>query len=100
MGEAKYTPGPWQMDEGNEVHKNGTTIFAWPEWSGTPDDEQLANMELGRAAPDLLAALEEWALHYEGWDQTQLRIRYSPELIGRINRTRAAIAKAKGTNND
>lgn len=58
MTESKHTPGPWQMDEGNEVHKHGRTIFAWPPLSGASEEEQLANMVLGHAAPDLLEALE------------------------------------------
>lgn len=58
MTEQKHTPGPWQIDEGGEVHKHGRTIFAWPELSGAPNEEIHANMRLGRAAPDLLEALK------------------------------------------
>ena len=84
MSDTKHTPGPWSMDEGNEVHKYGSTIYAWPKWSGIPDNEQLANMWLGMAAPELLEALEmaQLWLDYDG--------RYDMQKIN------AAIAKAKG----
>jgi len=78
----KHTEGPWAVDTGMEVHKDGVTIFAWPEYSGTPDEEILANMALGAAAPELLEALENLLAE-------------CPEAWSRHG-AQAAIAKARG----
>ena len=49
-----FKPGPWSTDTGGEVHKYGSTVFAWPQWADQSNTEEIhSNMRLGAAAPDL-----------------------------------------------
>lgn len=84
----KHTPGPWQTDAGGEVHKDGRTIFAWPELSGAENEEIHANMTLGAAAPDLLAALKGLLAYVEDG--------YGDHDSAEGKEARDAITKAEG----
>lgn len=52
------TPGPWDTDEGGEVHHFGRTVFAWPLWSDQSDLERVqADMRRGKSVPDYEARI-------------------------------------------
>ncbi len=87
-----HTPGPWQLDDETEIHKEGFIIASvtWPEDSPCLDEdddlealteEATANAHLIAAAPELLAALKLIAAVPQGSE------------VERI--VRAAIAKAE-----
>ena len=105
---AKHTPGPWRVAQPclgfSEIRGgNGELIFGIAAGSGEerqPDAVCEANGRLIAAAPDLLAALEEWLQPYDCPPD---------ELIARaieggsagvlcecIARSRAIIRQAKG----
>ena len=76
-----YTPGPWKACYSDKVgggnirsdhHRDGTgalLLEAGPMFHDyTPDrDEELANLRLAAASPDLLAALRQ-LMEWEGYD--------------------------------
>lgn len=99
MKSFKGTPGPWVLDEfDNVVHGN---VDGWGRKEsvrvsgvtlpGRVTEEYAANTRLVSAAPDLLEALQlaEKAMA-EGRNVTY------PEWYGVINKARAAISKALG----
>lgn len=115
----KHTPGPWSIFT-DEKHKHNAGIEAdgfsiicigYPDETPAMDDsgvcgrteeEAQANARLIAAAPDLLEALEFYALSYT--DEELFQLAESTSGMGEICPTtakreiirRAAIAKAKG----
>ena len=55
---ADHTEGPWYVDAGDDVYKDGRMICAWPKNSDRTVAENRANRALIAAAPDLLKALK------------------------------------------
>ena len=116
---SKHTPGPWTVfnsaEDGALDHHPGIDAGSEAiilcgdaddpnDWHGVRGDtieEAHANARLIAAAPDMLAALEEFARRYEGftndelWRRSQLLIGGSLDYEFAIV-ARAAIAKAKG----
>jgi hypothetical protein len=94
MPEAKHTPGPWFLF-GNPAHcvggphpQNDTAGVAMCGMRLRTPEEGEANARLIAAAPDLLAACEEFEAYHQHGSLDQF-----PALCSQI---RAAIAKAKG----
>ena len=90
-----YTPGPWKIastvsahyieSEGCEVAR--VDLIGAPEVRVLSDNVDLANARLIAAAPDLLAALQEW---------TSMAVNSGLEGCDEIlEQAEAAIAKAK-----
>jgi hypothetical protein len=99
----KHTPGPWRLDDGYLVPRDGLLVgrlYCGPEFC----DEINANATLAATAPELLAALVE-AVEFQN-DDTECdgNVRDCPRrrcitegcMIARVNRWRAVIAKAEG----
>lgn len=105
--DAKFTPGPWQLQEGNhpaadgrdwEVVSEHVGICGWWAWDDRRE-ERKANAHLIAAAPDMYAEiaqcevdLEEAAKVLAGSGFPQLASIY--RLAAK--RARAALAKAEG----
>lgn len=113
----QHTPGPWNVCDGDGMHvyyvnprveagediddpRHDSIVAKCDDMgcmSGIPDEERQANARLIAAAPELLAACEEWdawvkthanELAYGGWcDEV-------PPLP--VDQGRAAIARATG----
>jgi hypothetical protein len=86
----KYTPGPWDLDEGDKstVYELETSELVAEVDRGRSAGETEANGRLIAAAPDLLEALKVFVWPYQeghGLDDTER------QKLGR-----AAIAKAEG----
>jgi hypothetical protein len=113
---ADHHPGPWKWRANGEPYIGGEDIYitdatedpdiamvwAWFDEDGIRGPlsvQSQANAHLIAAAPDLLAALEEWFIDYDGWSPSELQKRYRPDMIAKVERTRAAIEKAKGSYN-
>ncbi len=110
---AEHTPGPWEVRVNPVRGIIVKTIFGSP-WMDesqlipcvvSPGENAKANAHLIAAAPDLLAACEEWLEYFRKLDeQTEagdpLREHRKVYHGKRLERTRAAIAKAKGTNEE
>lgn len=116
---SKHTPGPWSIFT-DDKHKHNAgieaenfsivTIGYFDETPGIDDsgvkgnteEEALANAHLIAAAPDLLEALELYALSYSDEELVQLAEctsgmgEISPVTAKREIIRRVAIAKAKG----
>lgn len=67
MSEAKFTPGPWEVDESHclgavtagKRHIAMASLFDWPEdEKRVTREQQMANSHLIAAAPDMYAALK------------------------------------------
>ena len=86
---SKHTPGPWHVDEHNDVSSKERHV-ATPSFYG--DDSDDANANLIAAAPDLLAALLAFDVSEDG---EHCFCDEHPH-VARCNSARAAIAKAKG----
>jgi hypothetical protein len=87
-----HTPGPWTVQESGKYVEGATCtvakIYFLPELMDDAEAESWANARLIAAAPDLLALLEEYA--------SKARDVVTPAPGSLIERTRAAIAKARG----
>jgi hypothetical protein len=56
--EAGTPPDGWSTDEGGEVHRYGSTIFAWPEYSDQSDPGKIhADMSRGARVPAMEAEI-------------------------------------------
>jgi hypothetical protein len=94
---SKHTPGPWEA-KNNGTHWNNKEIDNWIITYGN-DDEQIvdhvyeeANARLIAAAPELLAACEE----FERWHEVVSSDSYHSEWTQALaQKMRAAIAKAR-----
>ena len=101
MSGAKYTPGPWDVDDCGNICGSGAAlanVFGAEDYPCLPEEdydavnvECAANARLMAAAPELLAALKdaEWIM----------RSRVLPEHLDRhaakaLEQARAALAKA------
>lgn len=67
------TSGPWDTDEGGEVHKHGTTLLAWPKWSDQMNEIIAALSEEGRKRgkaeaerDEAVALLRRWVAWCDG----------------------------------
>ncbi len=105
----KHTPGRWEWKEGNEIEAEGVVLAQvlgadFAEQDPPTTDEVVlecnANARLIAAAPDLLAALESVLPDAE----REVR-RLNEQMVGslypaineaRLDRARAALAKARG----
>jgi hypothetical protein len=101
----EHTPGPWTVEEYGDddcpalvIHRdseNRVCFMATPGSHGDPAKIE-ADAYLIAAAPDLLRALQDM-LAWAGTPQEQA----SPSwIIGACQRSRDAIAKAKGRRNE
>lgn len=91
MSEAKHTPGPWAR-EGLRVYvHNRGTIAECPLPQSGGVFEVSSNARLIAAAPDMLAALKEMVDEADGISRE-----HGWPLASRLDRARAAIAKATG----
>mgnify|MGYP005822540887 FL=1 len=115
-----YTPGPWDIHEANDrndafyiTHKNRRGIGSISNSFNDDGDqytsaEDAANARLIAAAPDLLEALEEsvaeLCLSINFNDAADLNAGEEPDgdpdTIAIVGRAEAAIAKAKGQEED
>ena len=87
----QHTPGPWKVTGLYVREQDGGLVASindlWHDQK-TPKAEKNANARLMAAAPDLLAALEEWVGYVpNSTDEVEQH---------RIDRARAAIARATG----
>ncbi len=98
MSESKYILGPWAKTPSSifpnehEIIRGGIVIaqVAGCSDDGSSYDECEANANLIAAAPDLLAALEEWVTAF---GPVEVPNTQGADLLAK---SRAAIAKAKG----
>lgn len=108
---AEHTPGPWEVDDCGNICGQGAAlaqVFGAEDFPCIPEEdyddvnlECAANARLIAAAPDLLAACQSWVSYF---DQLQrlcepgdpLNVARQQFHGERVNRTRAAIAKAAG----
>ena len=95
MSESKHTPGPWVTEHGSlydAITSADGDICTWNHLVGRSRPPQKANARLIAAAPELLEACEDLLSDYE-------HLAYEPKMPPvrrrRIERARAAIAKAK-----
>jgi len=96
---SRHTPGPWKVDEHNDVGAEGRHVATLSLYGDGSDD---ANAHLIAAAPDLLEALRtaEAALadigdaDREPGDDVEWCERRAAEALPLV---RAAIAKARGS---
>jgi hypothetical protein len=98
---AQHTPGPWEHDGNGMIYGppiNDDAVLVCdllPDMSDEMTDEMKANARLIAAAPDLLAALENFvAWHAENFDDFTPEI--NAQLLCLANNATAAIAKATG----
>jgi hypothetical protein len=113
MSEAKHTPLPWEevpMNRFITQVRHGKTVIAEfhakgfeaaPEWQGYPTKvEQMVNVALFLAAPDLLAACKELANEASGFsgivDVMAVGVTNKRALQRKIDAARMVIAKAEG----
>jgi hypothetical protein len=98
VSNAKHTPGPWQLDDESEVHKEGAVIASvkmpddFPCLDEDTDEAALlaeceANARLIAAAPELLAACQGLVDGCDRWDGPT-----TEEIEAAVS----AIRKAKG----
>lgn len=94
MTDSKHTPGPWYFDPEHRPHHYGCNVGAEtgeciatvaPGENG--DSETIANARLIAAAPDLLAACEEFVRKVESGEARSKRS---------YAEMKAAISRAKG----
>lgn len=100
--EAQHTPGPWRIKQSSANGNN----FIYPE--GSEDaicgvrfhldfDAHEANARLIAAAPDLLEAVEVLLGGLEAeYPESKFGIDFRTQMRIRMNKARAAIAKARG----
>lgn len=92
--ETQHTPGPWEHNCSGHVRRAGNenSLLAIIHHAGgkVKSDEQLANLKLMAAAPDLLEALEG---AIEAWDADSAPNSWSYQDV---EKARAAIQKARG----
>ncbi|GIK47993.1 MAG: hypothetical protein BroJett013_06900 [Alphaproteobacteria bacterium] len=86
---AKFTPGPWRVDNGDVVGANNVMLGSE------------ADLHLIAAAPDLYQALQETsqamdALIYEGIDRGKGHWPAWDKTARAVDKARAALAKADG----
>jgi len=94
----KHTPGPWAVNDGQEVVADdgaGTRLLC--RCHAGHYEERSANARLIAAAPDLLAALKV-ALEYQGAVNEALPDGYAPPKLvdAWMTEAEAAIARAEG----
>lgn len=90
---AKHTPGPWTNTHGEITGPNRSPVAACRRGRGihSIDSEVFfANARLIAAAPDMLAALQDWSAHFNMPGDPP------PELGSLHADMLAAIAKAEG----
>jgi hypothetical protein len=94
-----HTPGPWQAhvgQNGDVMTMDGLAIAeCCLRYSSIEEPAQLANTVLIAAAPELLEALNQYALAFT--DQKEARAEFGDLAVDRELVRRAAIAKATGS---
>ena len=90
MSESKHTQGPWETKQSTFVHSKRGEFVADCSYPAASDQSEFsANARLIAAAPELLEALEEAIIEFEGL----------PHSLGyestHLYKWRAAIAKAR-----
>jgi hypothetical protein len=97
-----HTPGPWKVDQQRRAHGYNVAVFSGdiavadvPGIGKDPanDPEADANARLIAAAPELLGALDDLAWIVEAGRVEPVA---RAEVDERLERARAAIAKAEG----
>lgn len=97
MSETKHTPGPWRYSSSDAYthqvrSENGTLVCSFSQYS---NGNSSYDAKLSAAAPELLEALELWWHESTGqMDKKSCGHDYTCTCVGQ--KTRAAIAKAKG----
>jgi len=111
MSDTKFTPGPWQVEDGSlpinvETVSGACICDVWEFAVG--DDEPAANAHLIAAAPDMYAEHKQWAEQFGHALMAVMQEDYSPitELAmqmpfdfhegGSSTLRSAALAKAEG----
>ncbi len=95
MSESKHTPGPWRRDIRHDT-ANRHHVYGPPHpldggnYAPICTTSNPADAELIAAAPDLLAALEEWVTAF---GPVEVPNTQGADLLAK---SRVAIAKAKG----
>lgn len=97
MGEAKFTPGPWAT-EGDQIETaDGSALIAeMALWDADDEEaqEQFANARLIAAAPELLAALQEFMEIWNSNDATRDTKKATARRAAMWQNAQAAIRKA------
>ena len=100
--EAKHTPGPWRVIDGQEVHAGNSESRLIAECHAGHAPERDANATLIAAAPDLLAALKVSLALLRVVQEAIRDQRDIPAALldalppGGLNALRAVLAKAEG----
>ena len=94
MSTAKFTPGPWNVLNPDQVRGLKGEFVADCLCHARRKDTDSANAALIAAAPDLLAALEHT---FAALEDARPRLGEQHHYADAIHTARAAIARAKGT---
>jgi len=94
MGQTKHTPGPWRVEDvffifGPDQHQTADSRT----WSRTPEEDE-ANARLIAAAPELLEALQEALVLFEGYDENDFIFLH--DVGDFLKRVQMLIKKATG----
>lgn len=96
----EHTPGPWKAlwSSGISIHgPDDRSVASIASSIKRPEGEKAANAYLIAAAPDMLEALEGITGFVERLAGDEPAEAANPELWRKLERARAAIAKAKGS---
>ena len=78
-----YSPKPWKWENLAIRTQDGTPLFFLAEWWGVPAEEEVGNIRLATAAPELFAA-------------AVAVLDMFPDDVAPLRALRAAVSKAKG----